>query len=81
VISHVRFFKVRGCDKEHMMKASVDPNLCTGCGLCVETCPEVFKMGDDDVAVVILDQVLPEVEDTCREAADDCPVDAIVIEN
>ena len=46
------------------MKATVDPDLCTGCELCVSTCPEVFEM-NDDVAV---------------EAADDCPSEAISIE-
>jgi len=27
------------------MRASVDPTLCTACGLCVDECPEVFQMG------------------------------------
>jgi len=62
------------------MKATVDADLCTGCGLCVDTCPEVFDMGDDDVAVVIADPVPGEVEDTCSQAADDCPVEAITVE-
>ena len=26
------------------MKVSIDENLCTGCGLCVDVCPEVFEM-------------------------------------
>jgi ferredoxin len=29
----------------------VDADLCTGCELCVETCPDVFVM-EDDAAVV-----------------------------
>ena len=29
------------------MKAVVDKDLCTGCGLCEDTCPEVFEMKDD----------------------------------
>lgn len=61
------------------MKASVDES-CTACGLCVETCPEVFELGEDaDVAKVIVDTVPPEAEDACREAAEDCPVEAIRI--
>jgi len=61
------------------MKASVDEDLCTGCGLCEDTCPEVFEM-DDDVAKVIVDEVPAEAEDTCQEAAESCPVEAISIE-
>ncbi|MHC4983385.1 MAG: ferredoxin [Planctomycetota bacterium] len=63
------------------MKAIVDADLCTGCNQCVETCPEVFEMGDDDVAVVIADEVPAEAEETCQQAADDCPAEAIIIED
>ena len=62
------------------MKATVDPDLCTGCELCVDTCPEVFEMNDDDVAVVIVDVVPADVEECAQEAADDCPSEAISIE-
>ena len=61
------------------MKAKVDADLCTACELCVDTCPEVFELGDD-VATVKVDDVPPEAEDTCREAAEGCPVEAIAIE-
>ena len=62
------------------MKAIIDAELCTGCELCVETCPEVFEMSDEDVAVVKADEVPSEAEDTAREAAEDCPSEAITIE-
>lgn len=61
------------------MKAIVN-DTCTGCGLCVETCPEVFEMGDDSMAKVKKDPVPKEQEDACREAAAGCPVEAIVLE-
>ncbi len=60
------------------MKAIVDADTCTGCGLCADTCPEVFEV--DDVAKVLTDPVPAEAEGTAKEAADDCPVEAIKIE-
>ncbi len=62
------------------MIAKVDQDACTGCGLCEETCPEVFKMADEDTAKVIAEKIPAEAAVTCREAADDCPVEAIVVE-
>jgi len=61
------------------MKVSVDADLCTGCELCVETCPEVFEM-DGDIAVSKTDEVPEEAEDSARQAADECPVEAITVE-
>ena len=60
------------------MRVRVD-DTCTACGLCVDTCPEVFEMGDD-MAQVITDEVPPEHEDAVQQAADECPVEAIVVE-
>jgi len=62
------------------MRAIVDEDTCTGCGLCEETCPEVFRLRDDDVAEVIVGEIPPEAEDAAREAAEGCPVEAIKIE-
>ncbi len=59
------------------MKVKINADDCTGCGLCCDTCPEVFEMGD--VAQVTVDLVPEEAEDTCREAAENCPVECIVI--
>lgn len=61
------------------MKAQVDEDLCTACELCVDTCPDIFEMGED-VAVVKVDVVPPDAEECAREAADDCPAEAIIIE-
>ena len=60
------------------MKVKVDNDLCTGCGLCPDTCPEVFAM-DGDTAKVIVDTIPSEMEDKCKEAVDSCPVEAISI--
>jgi len=64
---------------EDPMKAKVDPETCIACGLCAEVCPEVFEMTDAGPAEAKPGDVPPEAEATCRQAADDCPVEAISI--
>ena len=59
------------------MKVRIEDS-CTACGLCVDTCPDVFEMGDE-IAEVIVDNVPPELEETAQQAVDECPVEAIVI--
>ena len=60
-----------------MAKITVDASTCVGCGLCESSCPEVFKMQDDNIAHVIAN--------TCKscdlkEVAEQCPVNAIKVE-
>ena len=59
------------------MQVSVE-DTCTACGLCCETCPEVFDLGDV-IAEVLVDEVPLECEPAAHEAAEECPVMAIVI--
>jgi len=63
------------------MKAKVDKDLCAGRGVCTQVCPEVFDTDENDIAVVKLDPVPPQHEEACRDAADQCPSDAIEIED
>jgi ferredoxin len=60
------------------MKVRIE-DTCTACELCVDTCPDVFEMGAEQ-AQVLVDEVPAEFEDAVQQAADDCPVEAIVIE-
>lgn len=59
-----------------MAKVTVDPELCTGCGLCVDDCPTVFELSDEDVAVVIGTECS---ECDLQQMADDCPSEAISV--
>ena len=61
------------------MRATVDEETCIGCGLCAETCPDVFEMNDDKAQVKV-SEVPESALETCKEAAENCPVEAIQIE-
>lgn len=60
------------------MKVKIDEELCVGCGLCTNTCPDVFEM-QGDKAVAKISTVPANLEDSCRQAKDECPVEAIII--
>ncbi|MHC4911831.1 MAG: ferredoxin [Planctomycetota bacterium] len=60
------------------MKVRVE-DTCTACELCVDTCPEVFEMGSEQ-AQVLVDEVPAEFKDAVQQAADECPVEAIIVE-
>jgi ferredoxin len=62
------------------MKATIDRSGCIGCGLCAETCPEVFRMADDGLAEAYKPDVPAGAEDTAAEARDGCPVSVISLE-
>jgi ferredoxin len=55
----------------------VDRQLCYGFGDCVDTAPAVFALDDEDVSVVIDPDGAPL--DDVVEAAQNCPVDAIIL--
>ncbi len=51
---------------------------CIGCGLCANTCPDIFTMTEDNVAVA-RDEIPPEYWEFVQEAAESCPVLAIEV--
>jgi len=61
------------------MKVKVDQEACCGCGPCEEICPQVFEI-TGEVARVKVDVVPAELEDACRDAMENCPTQAISIE-
>jgi ferredoxin len=61
------------------MEVRIDEELCTGCGLCEETCPDIFKMDEDkDIAVLIKTDYDEYDEECIQEALESCPSEAIV---
>lgn len=61
------------------MKAKVNSELCSGTGLCEDTCPEVFEL-QSGVSTVKVDTVPSDAQQRCREAMLACPSEAISIE-
>jgi ferredoxin len=53
----------------------VEQQECISCGVCVEICPEVFRLNDRDVSEVHNPAGAPE--EKIQEAIDSCPVQCI----
>ncbi len=61
------------------MKVRVDPEICAGFGICVGLCPEVFELHEHGYAIVLVGEVPPEHQDMVRQAARQCPSNAISV--
>ena len=76
------------------MRVWIDQDLCTGDGLCVDACPDVFVLLEDGIAYVqdeacvyndpggatCTAHVDPDVENAVVDAALQCPGECIFIE-
>lgn len=59
-----------------MAKVSIDNSTCVGCGLCEQSCPEVFQVQGDGVACVKAQNCTSH---NLNEIAEQCPVSSIKI--
>ena len=62
------------------MKAVVDYDLCEANALCMDCCPEVFRVEEDDTLTVLMDEIPDSLRAKMEEAVRLCPRQAIVIE-
>ncbi|MEY4069221.1 MAG: hypothetical protein RLZZ332_1557 [Actinomycetota bacterium] len=72
------------------MHVWIDQDLCTGDGLCVDQCPEVFTLLEDGIAYVVESGVVlndpgssgvpPKFMAAVVQAADVCPGECIFVE-
>ena len=62
------------------MKAYIDRDGCISCGLCAETCPAVFRMADDGIDEVHVDEIPPDAEEDAIRCQEECPVSVITVE-
>ena len=56
----------------------IDQDECTGCGMCEEICPDVFRINDDGVSEV--HEPHGATAEMIQEAIDECPVNCISLE-
>lgn len=59
-----------------MSKVSVDAATCVGCGLCEQSCPEVFEVQGDGIAHVKASACATH---NLQEVAEQCPVNSIKV--
>ena len=64
-------------DRDDLVHVHIDENVCIGIGVCVETEPEAFLLGDDGVAHVLPGKALPR--DRAERVCGGCPSGAISI--
>lgn len=62
------------------MKISVDSDRCSGHGVCVAECPELFRLTDDGWAEVLIDDVPPHLQAAAHTAVSHCPERAISVD-
>lgn len=61
------------------MKVRVDRDKCQGMAYCISAAPTIFKLDEQNKAVVL--DASSVDEDTLHEAAESCPLDAIILED
>ncbi|MFR2333048.1 MAG: ferredoxin [Flavonifractor plautii] len=60
-------------------EVSIERSDCISCGLCVSTCPDVFRIAEDGLAEVYR-QPGPAHLPAVKSAAEGCPVSIIYLE-
>lgn len=62
------------------MRAIVDRDGCIGCGMCEQTAPEIFSLRSGK-SEVLCDEVPPHCYEQTEQAATQCPVLVIHLED
>lgn len=63
------------------MKIVVDYDLCEANAVCMDVCPDCFRVEDDDTLTVLIESPGEELRDTVEEAVRLCPRQAIALAN
>ena len=58
----------------------VNKDACIGCGACQALVSDVFDIDDEGLAYILEDAKIEENIEGIKEASDNCPTGAIVVE-
>ena len=61
------------------MKVTVNYDLCEANAVCVRSCPEVFRLEEDDTLTVLLDEIPDTLRSGVERAVRGCPRQALAI--
>jgi len=59
------------------MKIFVDRDLCEANAICMDQCPQVFRVEEDDTLTLLLEEVPAEHEQAVNDAVRLCPRQAL----
>ena len=71
------------------VSVEIDQDTCIACGICYDTCPDVYESDEDGNSRLVDDyraddertgEVPDELKDCAVEGSESCPVDAITVE-
>lgn len=61
------------------MRVEVNHDKCVGIGMCEVAAPNVFEVGDDGQAHVLVDEVADEDVAGVQQAVANCPTESVTI--
>lgn len=62
------------------MRVHINRDKCTGHGVCESLAPEVFEVRDDGLAYVMTELPAEDLRAAVEDACDQCPVEALTVE-
>ena len=63
------------------MKIIVDRNKCSSIGLCEATASDIFEIGPDGALHILIDEVPEDRRTALEQACENCPTQALSIQD
>jgi ferredoxin len=62
------------------MKVVVNSDLCEANAVCVRSCPEAFRLEEDDTLTILLDPIPENLRSGVERAVRGCPRQALAVQ-